>query len=137
LEITSLNDGPIQENSAKLDSVLERGDCLYGCGYIVGVPPKASKARGYVITPTENDISIENDSSDTKPFILNIVRQRIPGLRHIYLKYLKIRESNNKPSFKGTIVLKLEIGEPVEISASQTCRINHDFIYIPRKQIVF
>jgi hypothetical protein len=136
LEITSLNDGPIQEDSAKLDSVLERGDCLYGCGYIVGIPPKASMARGYVTTPTENDISIENDSSDTKPFILNIVRQRIPSLRHIYLKYLK-RVRDKKPSFKGTIVLKLEIGEPLEISASQTCRINHDFIYIPRKQIVF
>lgn len=109
--ITSLIDGPIQEDSAKLDSVLERGDCLYGCCNIVGVPPKASKARGKIITPTENDISIENDSSDTKPFILNIVRQRIPGLRHIYLKYLNKRERNNKPSFKGTIVLKLEIGD--------------------------
>lgn len=109
--ITSLNDGPIQEDSAKLDSVLERGGCLYGCCNIVGIPCKASKARGKIITPTENDISIENDSSDTKPFILNIVRQRTPGLRHIYLKYLKIRESNNKPSFKGTIVLKLEIGD--------------------------
>ena len=58
-----------------------------------------------MITPTEKDISIDGEISKTKPFILKVVLQRTPGLRHIYNKYLK-----KKPSFKGTLVLKLKIG---------------------------
>lgn len=98
---------PIQENSAKLDSIVELVGCLYGTCGGGGI---ATKAKGNVTTPTENDISVDVDSSNTKSLILKVVRQRTPGLRHIYNKYLKIRENDKKPSFKGTIVLKLEIG---------------------------
>lgn len=99
---------PIQEDSAKLDSIVELVGCLYGTCGGGGI---ATKAKGNVTTPTENDISVDVDSSNTKSLILKVVRQRTPGLRHIYNKYLKIRENNKKPSFKGTIVLKLEIGD--------------------------
>jgi len=98
---------PIQEDSAKLDSIVELVGCLYGTCGGGGI---ATKAKGNVTTPTENDISVDVDSSNTKSLILKVVRQRTPGLRHIYNKYLKIRENDKKPSFKGTIVLKLEIG---------------------------
>ena len=99
---------PIQEDSAKLDSIVELVGCLYGTCGGGGI---ATKAKGNVTTPTENDISVDVDSSNTKSLILKVVRQRTPGLRHIYNKYLKIRENDKKPSFKGTIVLKLEIGD--------------------------
>ena len=95
---------PIQEDSAKQDSIAKLEDCLYGCMNIVG-SVVGTKARGNVITPTENNISVDVDSSNTKSLILKVVRQRTPGLRHIYYKYLK-----KKPSFKGTLVLKLKIG---------------------------
>ena len=95
---------PIQEDSAKQDSIAKLEGCLYGCMNIVG-SVVGTKARGNVITPTENNISVDVDSSNTKSFILKIVRQRTPGLRHIYYKYLK-----KKPSFEGTLVLKLNIG---------------------------
>jgi len=98
----------IQEDSAKLDSIVELVGCLYGTCGGGGI---ATKAKGNVTTPTENDISVDVDSSNTKSLILKVVRQRTPGLRHIYNKYLKIRENDKKPSFKGTIVLKLEIGD--------------------------
>ena len=98
---------PIQEDSAKLDSIVELVGCLYGTCGGGGI---ATKAKGNVTTPTENDISVDVDSSNTKSLILKVVRQRTPGLRHICNKYLKIRENDKKPSFKGSIVLKLKIG---------------------------
>lgn len=93
---------PIQEDSAKLDSIVELVGCLYGTCGGGGI---ATKPKGDVKTPTKKDISIDGEISNTKPFILKVVLQRTPGLRHIYNKYLK-----KKPSFKGTLVLKLKIG---------------------------
>ena len=98
---------PIQEDSAKLDSIVELVGCLYGTCGGGGI---ATKPKGDVITPTEKDISIDGEISNTKPFILKVVLQRTPGLRHIYNKYLRIRERDKEPGFKGTLVLKLKIG---------------------------
>ena len=52
-------------------------------------------------TPSINDISIEPNAPRTASQVMQVVRQRIPQLRHIYYKQLK-----NKANFEGIITLK-------------------------------
>lgn len=72
------------------------------------------KANGVAEAPSKQDIKIIAGDSRSVEDIMKIVRQRTPGLRHVYNKFLK-----NKPEFQGTITLKLTIapsGEVIEIS---------------------
>ena len=74
-----------------------------------------------------------------KDSILKVIRQRTPGLRHIYNKhlkknrakaYLKNNQDNVNPNFNGMIVFKLNINadgsvQKIEIQSSNTG--NKDF----------
>ena len=71
----------------------------------------ATKARGSIRTPSTQDIDIKEGSSRSSADILKVVRQRTPGLRYIYNKYLKM-----KPGFQGKVVLKFAIASSGEIT---------------------
>lgn len=76
----------------------------------------ATKAKGSIKTPSERDIHIDaNNDSRTTSDIAKVVRQRTPGLRHIYNKFLK-----KKPSFSGTVSLKCIIAPSGEITKIST-----------------
>ena len=79
----------------------------------------ATKAKGSIKTPSERDIDMgAGGGSRSAADIMKVVRQRTPGLRHIYNKYLK-----KKPGFKGKVTLKLTIapdGEIIKISIASS-----------------
>ena len=75
----------------------------------------ATKAKGSIKTPSERDIDMgAGGGSRSAADIMKVVRQRTPGLRHIYNKFLK-----KKPGFQGKVTLKFTIapgGEIISIS---------------------
>ena len=71
----------------------------------------ATKAKCSIRTPSMRDIDIKEGSSRSSADIMKVVRQRTPGLRHIYNKYLKM-----KPGFQGKVVLKFAIASSGEIT---------------------
>ena len=87
-------------------------DLLGGAGGI------ATKAKGSIRTPSERDIEIGAGSSRSAADIMKVVRQRTPGLRHVYNKFLK-----KKPGFQGKVALKFTIapeGEIISISIASS-----------------
>ena len=108
----------VQERSTKaisgtrgrLEPILDEdkglGDSLlYGLLYGSGGGIMA-KTKGVVQAPKESDIVIEKGYNLDERSVLKTIRQRTPGLRHIYNKNLK-----KKPEFSGTVVLKLNVDE--------------------------
>ena len=80
----------------------------------------ATKAKGSIRTPSERDIEIGAGSSRYAADIMKVVRQRTPGLRHVYNKFLK-----KKPGFQGKVALKFTIDPSgviisISIAASTT-----------------
>ena len=79
----------------------------------------ATKAKGNIRTPSAQDIDVESGGgSRSAADIMKVVRQRTPGLRHIYNKFLK-----EKPGFQGKVVLKFTIapgGEIISISVASS-----------------
>ncbi len=79
----------------------------------------ATKAKGSIKTPSERDIDIgAGGGSRSAADIMKVVRQRTPGLRHIYNKFLK-----KKPGFQGKVTLKFTIasgGEVISISIASS-----------------
>ncbi len=89
--------------------------------------------------PIYEELSVASDVDADKVLILNTIRQRTPGLRHIYNKHLKKNRvkaclKNNhddiKPDFNGMIVFKLNVNadgsvQKAEIQSSNTG--NKDF----------
>ena len=79
----------------------------------------ATKAKGNIKTPSTQDIDVKPQyGSRSAADIMKVVRQRTPGLRHIYNKFLK-----EKPGFKGKVVLKFTIapgGEVISISVASS-----------------
>lgn len=80
----------------------------------------ATKAKGSIRTPSEHDIEIGAGSSRYAADIMKVVRQRMPGLRHVYNKFLK-----KKPGFQGKVALKFTIDPSgviisISIAASTT-----------------
>ena len=75
----------------------------------------ATKAKGSIKTPSMRDIDMgAGGGSRSAADIMKVVRQRTPGLRHIYNKCLK-----KKPGFQGKVTLKFTIapgGEIISIS---------------------
>ena len=75
----------------------------------------ATKAKGSIRAPSERDIDMgAGGGSRSAADIMKVVRQRTPGLRHIYNKFLK-----KKPGFQGKVTLKFTIapgGEIISIS---------------------
>ena len=75
-----------------------------------------TKANGSIRTLTERDLDIVGTRSTAD--IMKVVRQRTPGLRHIYNKFLK-----KKPGFNGKVTLKFTIapgGEIISISIASS-----------------
>ena len=79
----------------------------------------ATKAKGSIKTPSERDIDMgAGGGSRSAADIMKVVRQRTPGLRHIYNKFLK-----KKPGFQGKFTLKFTIapgGEIISISIASS-----------------
>ena len=79
----------------------------------------ATKAKGSIRTPSERDIDMgAGGGSRSAADIMKVVRQRTPGLRHIYNKFLK-----KKPGFQGKVTLKFTIapgGEVISISIASS-----------------
>lgn len=79
----------------------------------------ATKAKGSIKTPSERDIDMgAGGGSRSATDIMKVVRQRTPGLRHIYNKFLK-----KKPGFQGKVTLKFTIapgGEIISISIASS-----------------
>ena len=71
----------------------------------------ATKAKGSIKTPSMRDIDMgAGGGSRSAADIMKVVRQRTPGLRHIYNKFLK-----KKPGFQGKVTLKFTIAPGGEI----------------------
>lgn len=64
-----------------------------------------SKARATIKTPGKEEITIVEAGSRSVADVLKVVKQRTPGLRHIYDKFVK----KNKSCFQGKVALKLTI----------------------------
>ena len=79
----------------------------------------ATKAKGNIKTPSARDIDMgAGGGSRSAADIMKVVRQRTPGLRHIYNKFLK-----KKPGFQGKVTLKFTIapgGEIISISIASS-----------------
>ena len=79
----------------------------------------ATKAKGSIRTPSERDIDMgAGGGSRSAADIMKVVRQRTPGLRHIYNKFLK-----KKPGFQGKVTLKFTIapgGEVISIAIASS-----------------
>lgn len=64
----------------------------------------ATKAKGSIKIPSERDIDMgAGGGSRSAADIMKVVRQRTPGLRHIYNKFTKQRKFEGKVSLKMTI----------------------------------
>ena len=71
----------------------------------------STKAIGNMKTPQETDIEWgSGPSSRSATDIMKVVRQRTPGLRHVYNKHLK-----KMPGFQGKVTLKFTIAPGGEI----------------------
>lgn len=107
------------------------------------VPLKRSiirKPNGAVSAPTSDEMKSTGGDEHDKDLILKVIRQRTPGLRHIYNKhlkknrakaYLKNNQDNVNPNFNGMIVFKLNVNadgsaQKVEIQSSNTGNKNFD-----------
>ena len=80
---------------------------------IIGGPAGAisTKTMGKLKPPSERDIDMgPGNSSRSASDIMKVVRQRTPGLRHIYNRFLK-----KKPGFQGKVTLKFTIAPGGEI----------------------
>ena len=106
------------------------------------VPLKGSiirKPNGAVSAPTSDEMKSAGGDEHDKDSILKVIRQRTPGLRHIYNKHLrknrakaclKNSQDNFNPDFNGMVVFKLNINadgsvQKAEIQSSNTG--NKDF----------
>ena len=79
----------------------------------------STKAKGNIKTPSARDIDMgAGGGSRSAADIMKVVRQRTPGLRHIYNKFLK-----KKPGFQGKVTLEFTIapgGEVISISIASS-----------------
>ncbi|MFA6836150.1 MAG: AgmX/PglI C-terminal domain-containing protein [Fibrobacteraceae bacterium] len=86
----------------------------------------ATKAKGSIKTPSERDIDMgAGGGSRSAADIMKVVRQRTPGLRHIYNKYLKLQ-----PGFAGKVTLRFTIapgGDIISISIASSTTGYGDF----------
>jgi TonB family protein len=83
--------------------------------------------KGHVKVPSFSDIDLkfEKDANRSASDVMKVVRQRTPGLRHIYNQRLK---SNS--GFQGVITLKITIapsGEILDVSIFSSTTKDYDF----------
>lgn len=124
----------IEKATKELEVELTGTTTLYGCrpenGCSVkidenGIPVIDEKylqgrARGVAKAPTYEELSVVSGVDSNGALVLRTIRQRTPGLRHIYNKHLK-----RNPSFSGTIVFRLNINadgavQKVQIDSTTT-----------------
>ena len=74
-----------------------------------------NSTKGSVKTPSMRDIDISNPGDRSAADIMRVIRQRTPGLRHIYEKCLK-----KKPGFAGKVTLRFVIAPGGEIIGIET-----------------
>ena len=79
----------------------------------------ATRAKGNIKTPSARDIDMgAGGGSRSAADIMKVVRQRTPGLRHIYNKYLK-----KQPGFSGKVTLRFTLapgGDIISISVASS-----------------
>ena len=79
----------------------------------------ATRSKGTIKTPSARDIDMgAGGGSRSAADIMKVVRQRTPGLRHIYNKYLK-----KQPGFAGKVTLRFTIapgGDIISISIASS-----------------
>jgi len=97
------NDGYAEGGSGGIGDML--GGLMGGSAGGLG-----SKAKGSLKAPSARNIEITGDGSRSKAEIMAVVNARMPGLRNIYNKYLKL-----KPEFGGKITLKFSIAPSGDI----------------------
>jgi TonB family protein len=106
--VTSGFDGYAEGGSGGIGDML--GGLMGGSADSLG-----TKAKGSLKAPSARDIDMGNgDGSRSKAEIMAVANARMPGLRNIYNKYLKL-----KPGFSGKVTLKFTIipsGDIVSIS---------------------
>ena len=89
-----------------------------GLGGLLGGGGIATRAKGNIKTPSARDIDMGSGGSRSAADIMKVVRQRTPGLRHIYNKYLK-----KQPGFSGKVTLRFTIapgGDIISISVASS-----------------
>ncbi|MDR1830987.1 MAG: TonB family protein [Candidatus Fibromonas sp.] len=103
-----LNDGYAEGGSGGIGDMM--GGLMGGSAGGIG-----SKAKGSLKAPSARDIDMgSGDGARSKAEIMAVVNARMPGLRNIYNKYLKL-----KPGFSGKVTLKFTIapgGDIIDIS---------------------
>lgn len=71
------------------------------------------KAKGYAQSPSISEVEMSGDKVRSKADILRVVRQRTPGLRHIYRRFMK-----NKPNFAGRVKVNFTIASDGSVSSA-------------------
>lgn len=109
LQTSGKTDGGSNEGNGGIGDGLAGLFCGDSCSNKGGI---ATKAKGNIKTPTARDIDMGGSGSRSESDIMKVVRQRTPGLRHLYNKFLK-----NKPGFQGKITLKFSIAPDGSVSS--------------------
>ena len=129
----------IQKATKELEVVLTGTTTLYGCrpenGCSVkidenGIPVIDEKylqgrARGVAKAPTYEELSVVSGVESNRVLVLRTIRQRTPGLRHIYNKHLK-----KNLGFSGTVAFRVNInadGTVQNVQIDSTTTGNRDF----------
>ena len=125
----------IGEVRGKVDGGFNQGLFAGGSGGIgndisnlIGGPAGAisTKAMGNIKPPKDNEIEWgAGPASRSAADIMKVVRQRTPGLRHVYNKHLK-----KVPGFQGKVTLKFTIapgGEIISIATVSSTTGNSEF----------
>jgi TonB family protein len=123
------------EVRGKVDGGFNQGMFAGGSGGIgndisnlIGGPAGAisTKAMGNIKPPKDNEIEWgSGPASRSAADIMKVVRQRTPGLRHVYNKHLK-----KVPGFQGKVTLKFTIapgGEIISIATVSSTTGNSEF----------
>lgn len=101
--------------SAKFDSIVRAKESYEGmsgllAGYLYGSPmvndSTRKKPKGFAQTPQKSDIEIVSGGNLAVDSIMKTLKQRNPGLRHLYNKYLR-----KKPGFAGNVFITLTIAD--------------------------
>lgn len=120
-KIRKTSDGLMEGKNSLSDSRHATDDGYDGLGVLLGGGGGgiATRAKGNIKTPSARDIDMgAGGGSRSAADIMKVVRQRTPGLRHIYNKYLK-----KQPGFSGKVTLRFTIapgGDIISISVASS-----------------
>ena len=119
-KIRKTSDGLMEGKNSLSDSRHATDDGYDGLGVLLGGGGGgiATRAKGNIKTPSARDIDMGSGGSRSAADIMKVVRQRTPGLRHIYNKYLK-----KQPGFSGKVTLRFTIapgGDIISISVASS-----------------